>query len=244
MIPIHEENGHRNVMYNDLGTGTMVQANQHVIVHEKQGIILDPGGHKIYTQLFSQMSSVVSVDNLKYVFFSHQDPDIIAAANGWLMVTDARAYLSELWMRFIPHFGVDRLVIDRIKPIPDEGTTLSLGGAELRIIPAHFLHSAGNFQLYDPVARILYSGDLGASLGCDYDFVHDFDEHIQYMEGFHKRYMPTSRALKMWVNTIKDLDIETIAPQHGAILKGKETVGRFVNWIDGLKCGLDLMEKP
>ncbi len=172
---------------------------------------------------------------------SHQDPDIVAATNGWLMVTEADAYLSELWMRFITHFGVDELVVERIKPIPDNGTIITLGKTPLKIIPAHFLHSSGNFQIYDPVAKVLYSGDLGASLGQDYDEVEDFDAHIQYMEGFHKRYIPASKALKMWANTARKLDIDIIAPQHGAFFPNKELVNRFIDWVDELTCGVDLM---
>jgi flavorubredoxin len=240
MITLFDQNGHKNVMFNDFSSGIMVQTNQHLVVHQKQGVILDPGGHKIYSSLFPAISSALPIDGLKYIFFSHQDPDILAAANGWLMVTDAEAFLSELWMRFIPHFGVDKLVIDRIKPIPDRGTTFQIGGCELKIVPAHFLHSCGNFQVYDPVAKILYTGDLGASLGNDYAFVEDFDSHVKYMEPFHRRYIPTSKALKMWAEMAGKMDIETIAPQHGAVIPGAENVKKFIDWVGTLECGLDL----
>ena len=240
MITLFDQNGHKNVMYNDLSSGIMVQANQHLVVDDKQGVVLDPGGHKVYSSLFPSISSVMPIDGLKYIFFSHQDPDIIAAANGWLMVTEAEAFLSELWMRFIPHFGVDKLVADRIHPVPDEGATFRIGGCELKIIPAHFLHSSGNFQVYDPVAKILYTGDLGASLGNDYAFVEDFDSHVQYMEPFHKRYIPTSKALKMWAKMVRGLDIEMIAPQHGAVMSGADNIGRFIDWVETLECGVDL----
>jgi flavorubredoxin len=159
------------------------------------------------------------------------------------MTTDADAFLSILWIRFIPHFGVDELVVKRIKAIPDEGMTISLGGDPLMVVPAHFLHSAGNFQVYDPISKILYSGDLGASLGNLYDTVEDFDAHINYMEEFHKRYMPSTKALKMWVSTARTMDIEIIAPQHGAILPDKEMVNRFIDWIDTIACGVDLMDE-
>lgn len=241
MILLHDADGHKNVFYSNLTSGSMVQANQHVIIHQKESMLLDPGGHKVYTRLFGELASILPINTLKHLFFSHQDPDIIAAANGWLMVTDAQAYLSNLWLRFIPHFGVDELVARKITGIPDEGMMLNLGGAPISIIPAHFLHSAGNFQVYDPSAKILYSGDLGASLGANYDIVSDFEEHLQYMTGFHQRYLPCTKALKMWVKTARQLDIEIIAPQHGAILKGKETVEKFINWLDNLECGLDLM---
>jgi len=241
MITLFESGEHQSFLFNDLSSGSMVQANQHIISHGDEAIILDPGGHKVHSALFAQISSAVPMRNLKHIFFSHQDPDIIAAANAWLMMTDAQAYLSALWMRFIPHFGVDELVVSRIHPIPDEGMKIIVGGVELKVIPAHFLHSAGNFQLYDPISKILYTGDLGASLGNDYDTVEDFDAHIQYMEAFHKRYMPSAKALKMWTRMARGLDIEMIAPQHGAQLVGRELCNRFINWLDSLDCGLDLM---
>lgn len=242
MIKLFESADHVNVMYNDLGSGAMVQANQHLVVHKGEGLVLDPGGHKIYSKFFPEIAGILPINNLKHIFFSHQDPDIIAAANGWLMVTDATAYLSTIWTRFITHFGVDELVIDRIKPIPDEGMVIEVAGERFPLIPAHFLHSSGNFQVYDPVAKILYSGDLGASLGQDYAIVEDFDNHIQYMEGFHKRYIPTSKVLKMWVNTVRKLDIEIIAPQHGAVFGNREMSNKFIDWISTMSCGLDLMD--
>jgi flavorubredoxin len=32
-----------------------------------------------------------------------------------------------------------------------------------------------------------------------------------------------------------------IVPQHGAIFKGKEMVERFINWIENLQVGVDLI---
>ncbi|GFO54353.1 MBL fold metallo-hydrolase [Geomonas sp. Red276] len=241
MIKLFENGTHKNVFVNNLSTGQMVQANQHLIINNGEGIILDPGGHKIYTKLFAMLSSEMKQNGLKHIFFSHQDPDIIAAANGWLMVTDAQAHLSGLWMRFIPHFGVDEMVVTRIKPIPDEGEIITLGGAQLMFLPAHFLHSSGNFHVYDPTSKILYTGDLGASLGNDYTFVEDFDSHIQYMEGFHRRYLATGKALRMWANTVRKLDIEMIAPQHGAMFPNRELAHKFIDWAETLTCGVDLM---
>jgi flavorubredoxin len=237
------DNGtHKNVLLEDLDTGLAVQANQHVIVHGGAGMILDPGGHKVYNRVLSATLAQLKSAKLTTLFLSHQDPDIVAAANGWLMTTDADAYVSSLWVRFVPHFGLDRLVESRLKPIPDEGMVFDLGGTKLLFLPAHFLHSPGNFQVYDSVSRILYSGDLGASLGMPSREVTNFDEHVKYMDGFHKRYMASNRAMKAWAAMVRTLDIEIIAPQHGALFRGKEQVNRFIDWCDGLLCGVDLVE--
>ncbi|MGB5546556.1 MAG: MBL fold metallo-hydrolase, partial [Polyangiales bacterium] len=119
---LYDQNGHKNILLPDFGHGGLaVQANQHLVIHGNEGMILDPGGHKVYNKVLSETTSLLGGAQLKYLFLSHQDPDIIAAVNGWLMTTDAEAYISSLWIRFVPHFGLDRLVADRLKPIPDEG---------------------------------------------------------------------------------------------------------------------------
>lgn len=239
-LALYESESHRNVLIEDFATGQMVQANQHVIIDSGRAMILDPGGHKIYSRVLAQTTSEVGRGKLEYIFLSHQDPDVVAAINGWLMTTDATALAPALWMRFIPHFGLDDLVAQRLRPIADEGQIVRLGQTELWILPAHFLHSCGNFQVYDPVSKILYSGDLGASVGIDYVEVSDFDAHLPNMEGFHRRYMTSNSALRAWASMVRGLEIDIIAPQHGAFFRGP-AVARFIDWCENLQCGLDLM---
>ena len=238
---LFEDEHHRNYWLDDFGHGLAVQANQHMIVHRDHALILDPGGHKAYKSTLSQVAGLIPMSQLKHLFLSHQDPDIVAAVNGWLLSSDAVAWCSALWVRFVPHFGLDNLVADRLHPIPDEGMILDLNGAPLQILPAHFLHSVGNFHLYDPISKILYSGDLGASIGMDYHFVQDFEAHRQYMEPFHVRYMACNKAMRAWADMVAQLEIDMIVPQHGAAFRGEEMVSRFLDWCRELQCGIDVM---
>ncbi|SHK26246.1 MBL fold metallo-hydrolase [Thermocrinis minervae] len=241
---LYKDKNHLVAYYEELTPASAVQANQYLIVHKDEGMLLDPGGHKVFTKLLSDVSTLIPPSHIRYVFLSHQDPDIVAAINGWLMTTGAEALISKLWIRFLPHFGLDSKLENRVVPIDDRGTVVTLGGdCKILIIPAHFMHSPGNFQVYDPCSKILFSGDLGASLGQDYIFVEDFDSHIKYMEPFHRRYMASSKVLKLWAKMVRQLDIEIIAPQHGAIFKGKKMVERFINWIENLQVGVDLVSE-
>lgn len=241
-IPLFERDGHRNLLLEEFGRGEAVQANLHLVVHQDHGLLLDPGGLHVLPHAVPEVDRALGArGTLDVLFFSHQDPDAAAAANGWLMSSAATAYISAVWTRFIPHFGLDRLVLDRIRPIPDEGMWIRLGDARLAFLPAHFLHSAGNFQVWDPTSRILYSGDLGASLGVTDAEVTDFDAHLPYLAPFHERYMPSPRALRAWTAMARTLPIEVIAPQHGAFFRGAAMVGRFLDWCDGLVCGADLL---
>ena len=239
--------GHRNLLLPDHAAGdAAVQANQHLIVHAGHGAILDPGGHKVYNRALAETLAQLGGGRLDTIFLSHQDPDVVAALNGWLMATEATAYVSRLWLRFIPHFGIDSLVVERLVGLPDEGALLELGGCSLMALPAHFLHSEGNFQFYDPVAKILFSGDLGASLMppkiCGQP-VPDFARHIPNMEGFHRRYMVSNKVCRLWARMVRQLDIEMIVPQHGPFFKGKAMCNQFIDWIDNLSCGVDLVSE-
>ncbi len=131
-------------------------------------------------------------------------------------------------------------------PIDDGGGRIRLASGDyLEIIPAHFLHSIGNFQLYDPRSKILFSGDVGAAVfkGEPYPIVEDFESHVKLMEGFHRRYIVSNAVIKKWLSILRKYDIETIAPQHGAIIKGKAMVEKFFQWLEGLRCGVDILDE-
>jgi flavorubredoxin len=239
-------------MFNDLVTGHGVQANQFMIIDNNQSILLDPGGDLTYMPLTIAVSQIIKTRDLDYIFASHQDPDIIASIDRWLMNTKCKVLVSKLWGRFLPHLissfmgknGAD--LEKRIQEIDDQGTRLSFGDSELVFIPAHFLHSVGNFQLYDPVSKILFSGDMGASIletNEESMFVDDFDLHVTSMQGFHERYMVSGKVTNMWANMIRKLDLEMIVPQHGKAFKGKEMINQFLDWCCDLECGIDLLRR-
>lgn len=239
---LHRAKDHRVLRLHDFGSGLAVQANQYLITDHGEGMILDPGGPKIYPNVFAETMMALDGGRLRYVFLSHQDPDICTSLNAWLMDTEAEALTSKLWMRFLPHFGIDRLLEERLRPIPDKGMCVTLGRRELMLLPAHFLHSAGNFHVYDPESKVLFSGDLGASISGEGLVVEDFDKHVPGMLGFHRRYMASTQALARWADLVEPLDIETIAPQHGPLLRGKQIVRRFKDWCRTLPCGVEAME--
>ncbi len=241
-LTLYDSGTHKNILLGDHTSGEMVPANQHLIIHNGKGMLLDPGGHKVQSAVYSGISSFIPPNDLEILFFSHQDPDVVAAANFWFLMTDAKGFVPEIWFRFVAHFGIDGKLMERMEKIPDRGMRTQLNGSELIFIPAHFIHSSGNAHVYDPVSKIFYSGDLGAAADTDYQTVEDFEAHIPAIEGFHRRYMPNSKALKLWARMVRQLDIEIIAPQHGAMYMGKEVVNQFIDWVDNFSCGVDVME--
>ncbi|HNK16327.1 MAG TPA: MBL fold metallo-hydrolase, partial [Nitrospira sp.] len=94
-------------------------------------------------------------------------------------------------------------------------------------------------SLYDPTAGILFSGDIGSALVPNHEaslVVTDFDQHIQYMRGFHLRWMPSTTALRGWVQRVRAIKPKMICPQHGSIFQG-EHVGKLLDWLESLEVG-------
>jgi flavorubredoxin len=248
-IVLFDNGTHQCMMFDDLVTGDGVQSNQFLITDHEQYLLLDPGGDLTYTPLSLELSKRIDLQELTYIFASHQDPDIIASLDKWLLHTRAKVICSKLWARFLPHLTANYLAIshgistyDRIIALPDAGQAIPLGRSLLKAVPAHFLHSVGNFQIYDPVSKILFSGDMGASMVDDASPVRDFTAHIPHMEGFHRRYMASNKACRLWAQMVRGIpDLEMIVPQHGQPFVGKAMVGAFLDWIEKLECGIDLM---
>ena len=93
---IYDTPKHKVVFFGELTPAGAVQSNQMLIIHKGEGMLLDPGGHKVFSKLLSDISFYIPPSQIKYIFLSHQDPDIVAAINGWLMTTKAQAYISKL----------------------------------------------------------------------------------------------------------------------------------------------------
>jgi flavorubredoxin len=213
---------------------TIIDTNQYLILHNEAGALLDPGGIEVFPPFLAALSREVDLEKVEHIVSSHQDPDVISSLGLWFDVCPkVNVHVPFPWMLFIPHLSGG----NPVQEIPDQGMLLPLGGSQqIELIPAHYLHSSGNFSVYDPRAKILFSGDIGAALlppdHADL-FVEEFDRHIQYMEAFHKRWMPSEEAKAFWLERVRKLEIDILAPQHGALFRGKDVV-RFLDWFEAL----------
>lgn len=222
--------------------GYVIDTNEYLITYRDESLLTDPGGMEIFPAVFTALSQEIDLSKLQYLFASHQDPDIISSLALWLDVNpDMRCYLSWLWGEFVPHFGgSDKTFIS----IPDEGMKINLKGLELEAVAAHYLHSSGNFHLYDPRAKILFSGDVGAAMLPPEEgglYVENFDRHIRYAENFHQRWMGSNEAKLDWCERAANMNIDMLCPQHGSIYQG-EDVQRFINWFAELSVGSGLIK--
>lgn len=255
-ITLFDDGNHRCLMFNDLvdeGDDHAVQANQFLLVSGGEGALIDPAGNMTYNALIMAMAQFFPSRRLKYILASHADPDIVASLNKWLVGTDCQLVVSKLWARFVPHFCSVGNAQGRVVGVPDEGGWIGLGEENIGLIPAHFLHAEGNFHFYDPRSRILFTGDMGASMVA-HEAVHEpithtaeLARHIASMEGFHRRYMVSNKACRLWVAMVRPMvasgEIAMLVPQHGRFMIGRSTIDGFLDWIESLSCGIDRFDQ-
>ncbi len=215
----------------------IIDTNQYVVRTGKRCLLLDPGGVELFAPMLAAVLHHAPVEEITDLFASHQDPDIISSLGLWdQALPHAKLHAPELWEGFLRHFGCETI---EYVGIPDNGGVIQLDSVELKLIPAHYLHSSANFNVYDPEAKILMSGDIGAALeesGAPM-FVDDFDAHVEKMRFFHQRWMPSNQAKRVWIERVRELDIDIMAPQHGRIFKGDD-VKKFLDWFEALQVGI------
>lgn len=220
----------------------VIDTNQLVVVSETGCMLIDPGGVEVFPAMVAAVTQEVPIDRIRHLFLSHQDPDVSSALPLWRQVCpdDLVTHVSWMWTGFVSHFDKNAT----FDAIPDEGCDIEISpDVCLKILPAHYLHSSGNFSVYDPKAKVLFSGDIGAALvpreAVSGIFVNNFNDHIQYMEAFHRRWMGSPTARDKWVAMVRRLDVEILAPQHGLLFRGGD-VARFLDWLGDLSLGSGL----
>jgi len=215
----------------------IIDTNQYIVRTANRCLLIDPGGVELFAPMLAGVLHYAPVEQITDIFASHQDPDIISSLGLWdQALPDARLHASELWEGFLRHFGCESI---EYVGVADNGGVIDLGSVELQVIPAHYMHSAANFNIYDPQAKILMSGDVGAALeepGAPV-FVDNFDAHVEKMRFFHQRWMPSNQAKRVWIDRVRELDVEILAPQHGRMFKGDD-VKRFLDWFEALQVGI------
>lgn len=245
-VELFSSNGHACLMFTDLAgaDGEAVQANQFLIIDGEASAVIDPGGVLAFNEIYLALSRHASIRGLDAIIASHADPDIVAALDRWISASPAaKVYVPRVWERFVPHFCKPGKTIGRIVGIPDAGQRIRVGRCELIALPAHFLHAEGNFQFYDPVSRILFSGDLGTSItdpNSARKTITSLAAQLGRMDAFHRRYMVSNKVLRFWAQMVRRLPIDMLVPQHGAPLAGA-AVREFIDWVETLQCGVDLM---
>ncbi|MDO4618666.1 MAG: flavin reductase [Clostridia bacterium] len=196
--------------------------NSYVILDDKIAV-MDTVDASFTHEWLDNLSEVLGSRKPDYLVVQHMEPD--HSAN---IFTFAKAYpeativSSDKAFRMMQNFfGTD---FEDRRIVVGEGDTLSLGSHELHFVAAPMVHWPEVIVTYESTEKVLFSADGFGKFGAldqDEDWA---CEARRYYIGIVGKYGAQVQALLKKAAT---LDIKTICPLHGPILK--ENLGYYLN---------------
>ena len=205
-----------------------VSYNSYVILDEKVAV-MDTVDARKTDEWFSNLTNTLNGRTVDYIVISHLEPD--HAANIQMLAEkypQAKLVLSVKAKAMLPQF-FDIADLDSRCMAVAEGEELSLGSHTLKFFMAPMVHWPEVMVEYETIEKVLFSADgfgkFGA-LSADEDWA---CEARRYYFNIVGKYGAPVQALLKKAAT---LDIQTICPLHGPILKENlgYYIGKYMTW--------------
>ena len=205
-----------------------VSYNSYVILDEKVAV-MDTVDARKTDEWFSNLTNTLNGRTVDYIVISHLEPD--HAANIQMLAEkypQAKLVLSAKAKAMLPQF-FDIADLDSRCMAVAEGEELSLGSHTLKFFMAPMVHWPEVMVEYETIEKVLFSADgfgkFGA-LSADEDWA---CEARRYYFNIVGKYGAPVQALLKKAAT---LDIQTICPLHGPILKENlgYYIGKYMTW--------------
>ena len=205
-----------------------VSYNSYIILDEKVAV-MDTVDARKTDEWFSNLTNTLNGRTVDYIVISHLEPD--HAANIQMLAEkypQAKLVLSAKAKAMLPQF-FDIADLDSRCMAVAEGEELSLGSHTLKFFMAPMVHWPEVMVEYETTEKVLFSSDgfgkFGA-LSADEDWA---CEARRYYFNIVGKYGAPVQALLKKAAT---LDIQTICPLHGPILKENlgYYIGKYMTW--------------
>ncbi|MEO5362433.1 MAG: MBL fold metallo-hydrolase [Magnetococcus sp. DMHC-8] len=233
--------------------------NPYVIIENGCGVVIDGGDRPEFAVVMTKLLQTgLDPRDVHYLIYQHYDPDVCGALPNFIEMCASEQRRGEIDLTVFSH-GSSRLFlhsyIDRsrhhfISTIDEHDYVLRVHGRTLRFIGTPYCHTADNFMTYDERTRTLFTSDLFGSFSRDWELFLQLDAAchtctdtnrccidkvvcpVAGIVEFHRKIMPSNKALHHAMHILEQQDIAVIAPQHGSVLRQPEDI-RFI--IDLLK---------
>lgn len=205
-----------------------VSYNSYVILDEKVAV-MDTIDERKTDEWFANLENVLNGRNVDYLVISHLEPDHAANIK---RATDkfpqAQLVLSAKAKAMLPQF-FDIAHLEERCLVVKEGDTLELGTHKLHFVMAPMVHWPEVMVEYEETEKILFSADGFGKFGALSAEEEWADEARRYFINIVGKYGVQVQGL---LKKAAALDIKTICPLHGPILKEnlEYYIGKYLTW--------------
>ncbi|MGD9000491.1 MAG: MBL fold metallo-hydrolase [Granulosicoccaceae bacterium] len=191
--------------------------NQYLVVDEEP-LLYHTGPRKMFPLVCEAVASVLPVEQLRYIGFSHVEADECGSLNEWLAAASGAVPLCGTVAGMV---SVSDLA-DRPPRTLADGETLSLGKHQVRWFDTpHLPHGWEAGQLFEETTGTLFCGDLFTQGGADMPAITE-EDILRPSEEFRQRmdyFSHTSNAGEM-LERLAKTNPTTLACMHGSAWRG------------------------
>jgi flavorubredoxin len=191
--------------------------NAYFINAEKKTVV-ETVKEKFWDHYLQKLRQVCNPEEIEYIVVNHTEPDHSGCVAKLLeMAPGAKVVGSGNAIRYLK----DLLGFDFPSLVVKDGQTLDLGNKTLQFIAAANLHWPDSIMTYLREEQLLFTCDIFGEHYCNElmfdDLVGNFDDAFRYYYDVIMK--PYSKFMLQAIERIRPLEISTICPGHGAILR-------------------------
>lgn len=222
-------------------TQSGLHCNPYLIIDRDEVVVIDGGSRPDFpTVMMKILQTGITPDQIKALVYQHYDPDLCGSGPNFEDIinrTDLKIISGKENLAFIRHYAVKSQLVglDQI----DFSYTFS-SGRKLNFIETPFAHSSGSFVTFDTQSRIMFSSDLFGSYGNEWQLFLNLppecmdcssldqcpaQRHVCQVSDildFHRKIMPSNKALRYALEKMAQVPFDIIAPQHGSIITDRK----------------------
>jgi len=220
-----------------------LHCNPYLIVDNGEAVLIDSGSRKDFsTVMLKIMRTGTNPKSIKRLIYQHYDPDLCGN------IPHMEAMIDNSDLRIISHRDNNPFInyystVSHKECIEDMGFCYEFSsGRRLEFIRTPYCHAPGSFVTYDTATKVLFSSDIFGSYDSYWTFFMEMHKeclnchskticpiageqcHLEGVVKFHRKTMPSVKALQYALDQIEVLDISMIAPQHGSIFYSEDSM--------------------
>ncbi|MBI5147530.1 MAG: MBL fold metallo-hydrolase [Parcubacteria group bacterium] len=211
---------------------TIFHTNPYLIVDGDEAVLIDPGSSIDFFAVRAKVAQIIPISKIRHIVLHHQDPDLCGSTRQFEIAIghDIAVYNPERSSFFAHFYGIKTPVTK----ISEDGHKLKFGnGRILRFYMTPYCHAPGAMITYDEKTKTVFTSDIFGAFNQKWELYHDWvgeEKHLETMKMFMEPYMGSKEAILSVADKLAALQIKTICPQHGSIIRSN-----IPEWIGALK---------
>ena len=238
-----------------------LHCNPYLIVDHGEALVIDSGSRPDFpTVMMKILQAGITPAQIGALVYQHYDPDLCGSVSNFediIRRDDLKIVSGEENLMFIRHYAVT----SRLVPLDQIDFRFSFSsGRTLHFIETPFAHSSGSFVTFDDQSRILFSSDLFGSYGNEWRLFLEMPPAcvscrsldncpegrrfcpVRDILDFHRKIMPSRKALRHALEKVANIPFDIIAPQHGSIITSPDIQNYVFRRLAGLEAvGVDAL---